>query len=131
MNLEVPDAEKESVEKKKITTIHNRDAIQGLVLRDLNNDILFEGYKCHAAAAAIIDPVFQIHTFCIPFTVPLVGLSQRQQDRVRIHPNTGFLGLYRFLEFRRKGVDAGSQDTLLRKVEHGFEKVLQVSGVTS
>ena len=83
MNLEVPEAEKESVEKTKITTIHNSDAIQGLILRDLDNDILFEGYKCHAAAAAIIDPVFLIDTFGIPFTVPLVRLSQRQQDRVR------------------------------------------------
>ena len=69
-----------------------------LVLSDADNDILFEGYERLPAAAAVINPIFLFDAFCILLSTPSVGSAHREQDRVRIHADTRFLQLDRFLK---------------------------------
>src|SRR5688572_19076937 len=123
---EVPLLEKESVENKKITAIQASSAIQRLVFPDTDNDVFFESYERRAAAAALIDPVFLLHTLRILFTVPVIGLTKRKQDGVGIHSNAGFLGLHGFLILLRKRFDARLVDALLGEVENGAQEILDL-----
>src|SRR5689334_4186517 len=80
-------AEKESVEKKKITAIQ---AIKGSQTRLLEyfdgyNDILFERNVRLLAPLADIDPVFLPDALVIRFAVPFVWRPKRQQNGAAVH----------------------------------------------